>query len=78
MERIENRTSWRSCAYRGPLILHASAWPAGNVATYEKRPPKSMLECHETALEMCDMADASGCKGYDGRLTMREILEMRS
>ncbi len=76
-KRIENRLAWRACKYRGPLILHAAAWPSGDAARFEKKPSRSMLECYETALEMTEMTTKSGYKGFDGRLTMREILALR-
>lgn len=76
-KRIENRTAWRSCSYRGPLILHAAVWPSGSIESYEKRPAKSMLECHETALAMCAMAERSGRRKADDVVTMRNILELR-
>ena len=76
-KRVENRTSWRSCAYRGPLILHASAWPPGDVASFNKRPSQGMLECYETVHTMVEMAKASGHPMPD-KLTMRDVLELRS
>jgi hypothetical protein len=54
-KRLENRTAWRSCRYRGPIWLHAANWPRGDA---ERLPPQraDVAEYLDAADEMIRMA----------------------
>jgi hypothetical protein len=56
-KRIENRLSWSSCEYRGPLILHASSWPTGKLI---RETSVAMRELRNSTDLMFDMANRSG------------------
>lgn len=50
-KRIENRLAWSSCKYRGPLLLHAAAWPASSA-------PDDMLQLQRDLVILVDKAEA--------------------
>lgn len=53
-KRIENRLSWKSCDYRGPLILHAASWPSDPISN------KNETEFYCTLDDMMARASAAG------------------
>ena len=75
-KRVENRTSWKSCNYRGPLILHAAGWPAGDADRLAAKPTASMYELEETARSMIEMARESGVD-LGEKVTLGMLLEQR-
>lgn len=75
-KRIENR-EWRGgCSYRGPVLIHASLWPAG--FKLDKSPAVSIpaADAHHEAQAMLAMAGNAGAPLPD-KVTLRMLYEHR-
>lgn len=76
-KRIENRTSWRSCKYRGPIWIHAAKWPRASLDELEAKPDRAdiaeYLDAVDAMLEMRAKTDHV----LDGTVTHRKLLEHR-
>jgi len=75
-KRIENRLAWRSCTYRGPIILHASAWPKGKLDADGTLRTRRFPAFEEAAWAMFDAIDPSD-RIRLGPVTMGKLLERR-
>lgn len=75
-KRIENRTAWHSCAHRGEVILHASAWPAGDPDRLAEGRSRPARDFEIEAQTMMVMAERSG-REFDAPVTMRDLLHYR-
>jgi hypothetical protein len=74
---VENREKWTGCGYRGPLILHAAAWPRGDSKRLCKKPTVAMWEFVDTAKDMLDIAKKTGASKRFEIINIRMLSERR-
>jgi hypothetical protein len=75
---VENRLKWHRCDYRGPLILHTSNWPAGDLFARDARgKPSTDDDTFMDTLESMVLAWKRSGYAYDRPLTPADILARR-
>jgi hypothetical protein len=69
-KRIENR-EWRSCKYRGPILIHASKWGG------HQNVDRLSIAAQDEAYAMLAMARRAGSPALAGPVTLRMLYEHR-
>jgi hypothetical protein len=76
-KRLENRLAWHGCAYRGPVLLHASSWPVGELGRLCSKPSVPFEEFLAEKEAMLAAWPAEDKRRYPEPVTLRGLLEHR-